>query len=442
MNDLLISFYGDDFTGATDAVESLSLAGVKTVLFTAPPTPAQLSRHPGLRAFGVAGTTRAMPPAEMEQTLRLAFEAMRQTGAPIVHYKVCSTFDSSPTVGSIGRAIDVGAAVFGQDCVPVVVGAPSLGRYCVFGNLFARAGSESEPFRLDRHPSMSRHPVTPMTEADLRLHLAKQTHRSIGLLDVVTLDGPADVRTKSYDQAAAKHGVVLIDLLSHQQLAAVGALLVGGVARASIPCLEPLSGPSRLIVGSSGVGESLCAHWRATGQLQATGQFPPAGAAAGPIVAICGSCSPVTGRQIAHAAKSGFVEVPVDIRSSIEAIKSIEPARAALRAGHSVVMHTGGAISPQARGADTGIGPRLGRVLRELLAVQPVSRVLVAGGDTSGQIARALEIESMEMIATLVRGAPLMRVCAPGSPADGIEMTFKGGQIGPEDFFSRVSTGT
>src|SRR5918993_4859105 len=131
---LLLSFYGDDFTGSTDAMESLARGGVRTVLFTKPPTPQQLGKYDGLRAFGVAGMTRAMPPAEMERTLRPALAAMKSCGAPIVHYKVCSTFDSSPTVGSIGRAIDVGADVFDSRIVPVVVGAPSLRRYCVFGN--------------------------------------------------------------------------------------------------------------------------------------------------------------------------------------------------------------------------------------------------------------------------------------------------------------------
>src|SRR5688572_28450760 len=101
MSDLLLSFYGDDFTGSTDAMESLALAGVRTVLFTKPPGREQLAQYDGLRAFGVAGMTRSMPPDEMERTLRPAFAAMRECGAPIVHYKVCSTFDSSPTIGSI-----------------------------------------------------------------------------------------------------------------------------------------------------------------------------------------------------------------------------------------------------------------------------------------------------------------------------------------------------
>src|ERR1044071_5383333 len=185
-NNILLAFYGDDFTGSTDALEFMTRAGAKTVLFIEPPTAKQLANYPGLDAFGVAGMTRAPSPEEMEQTLLPAFKALKKSGARHVHYKVCSTFDSSPAIGSIGKAIDTGAQVFKNKFIPLLVAAPALGRYCLFGNLFARMGigSEGSIHRLDRHPSMSKHPVTPADESDLRLHLSKQTVKRTGLLDV------------------------------------------------------------------------------------------------------------------------------------------------------------------------------------------------------------------------------------------------------------------
>ncbi|HEV2293094.1 MAG TPA: four-carbon acid sugar kinase family protein [Tepidisphaeraceae bacterium] len=398
MSNLLLSFYGDDFTGSTDAVEALARGGLRTILFARPPTPQQLAHYDGLRAFGVAGMTRSMPPDEMERTLRPALTALAASGAPIVHYKVCSTFDSSPTVGSIGKAIDVGAEVFAAPVVPVVVGAPALGRYCVFGNLFARAGTESEPYRLDRH-SMSRHPTTPMNEADLRLHLARQTGRTIGLIDVVALaNHPTDL-------SHAKADIVLIDLLSERDLPTVGRLL----------------STTRFVVGSSGVESALMAHW---GSRPAS--FPEV-ASAGAVLAVCGSCSPVSVRQVDWAIDHGFLEVPFDIADA-----GREAARA-IRNGRSVVIHTRHACpEPEA----------LGALVHELIEATGVRRLLVAGGDTSGQIARALGIESLEMIGELTRGAPLCRATAPNAPADGIEVTFKGGQIGPVDFFGLVRDGS
>ena len=106
MNDLLLTYYGDDFTGSTDVMESLELYGIPTVLFLAMPTRERLAeRFPQARAIGIAGVTRTMTPAEMDETLGPAFEALKAFDAPFVHYKICSTFDSSPEIGSIGHAI-------------------------------------------------------------------------------------------------------------------------------------------------------------------------------------------------------------------------------------------------------------------------------------------------------------------------------------------------
>src|SRR5258707_4088688 len=119
--------------------------------------------------------SRSITPEAKDADLRPEMSALRELGAAHVHSKVCSTFDSSPSVGSMGRVIELAAEIMGGRFVPLLVGAPVLGRYCVFGNLFARLGQEGAAFRLDRHPSMSKHPITPAGESDLRLHLARQT---------------------------------------------------------------------------------------------------------------------------------------------------------------------------------------------------------------------------------------------------------------------------
>jgi uncharacterized protein YgbK (DUF1537 family) len=187
---ILLAFYGDDFTGSTDALEFISRAGAKTVLFTEPPTTEQLKSFPDLDAYGVAGKTRALNPDEMERILLPAFEQMKEIGARHIHYKVCSTFDSSPAIGSIGKVVDCGAIVFKNKMVPILGGMPSLGRYCLFGNLYARLGigSDGKIYRLDRHPSMSKHAVTPADESDLRIHIGKQTGKRIGLIDIIQLE--------------------------------------------------------------------------------------------------------------------------------------------------------------------------------------------------------------------------------------------------------------
>lgn len=431
----LLGFYGDDFTGSTDALESLATAGVKTILFTRPPTAEELAKHPDVQAFGIAGRTRAMTPADAEGTLRLAFESFREAGVPLVHYKVCSTFDSSPEIGSIGRVMEVGLDVFNESICPIVVGAPALGRHCVFGNLFARYGSRRERHRLDRHPSVSRHPTTPMTEADLRRHLSHQTKLPVGLIDVLHLSLPRQQLLEEYDSICAftERGGVLIDLVKDSELPAVGSLL--------------LAGERSFVIGSSGVESALCAAWAERGNVQFDTTFPPPGDA-GPIVVIAGSCSPVTGEQICNAIHSGFAEVifnpnALDVGEINNAMMNcVSMVSRALGQGKSVVLHTDADHRVQHTAADDArLGTTLGHVLRLTLQRQAVKRVVIAGGDTSGRVANALKISALEMIAPLTRGAPLCKVSAPGAKVNGLEIVFKGGQIGTPDFFTRVRNG-
>jgi 3-oxoisoapionate kinase len=440
-NDLLLAFYGDDFTGSTDALEFLTRAGATTALFIEPPSAAQLAAWPGLHAIGVAGMTRAMHPADMEKALYPAFEKLRRLGARHVHYKVCSTFDSSPVVGSIGKAIDVGMTVFDNSFIPLLVAAPSLGRYCLFGNLFARLGigSSGEIYRLDRHPSMSQHPVTPADESDLRLHLGKQTNKKIGLIDILQLGNQQHL----YDTLKAliwqRCRVVLFDALYEDQLRTIGE------------CIDScaVTGMPLFSVGSSGIEMALGKFWNEKKLLTPLTTWPHPGKAA-PLLVISGSCSPVTAGQIAWALNNGFKEVVIDAplfsggEVSMEAVhKYIQQAIASLQQGASVIVHTGGAgnkNNPQLISA-SHLGTALGTIAREAVTTVGIKRVGIAGGDTSSYAARAMGVEAVHMIAPVVAGAPLCKAKARYTAIDGIEINFKGGQVGDTNYFGLLLEG-
>jgi uncharacterized protein YgbK (DUF1537 family) len=88
------------------------------------------------------------------------------------------------------------------------------------------------------------------------------------------------------------------------------------------------------------------------------------------------------------------------------------------------------------------LGTALGEVLRGALTRAKITRTCIAGGDTSSYAARALGIEAVEWIASLnTPGAPLCRAHAPGSPVDGCEVVFKGGQVGAQNYFQTVLKG-
>jgi uncharacterized protein YgbK (DUF1537 family) len=78
----------------------------------------------------------------------------------------------------------------------------------------------------------------------------------------------------------------------------------------------------------------------------------------------------------------------------------------------------------------------LGSIAREAIIHTGLKRVVVAGGDTSSHAAAGMEIDALEMIAPMmVGGAPLCRVYSGNKSMDGIEINFKGGQVGGKDYF-------
>src|SRR5206468_11002212 len=79
---LLLAYYGDDFTGSTDAMEAMTAAGVPTVLFLEPPARALLERFPGVRCVGLAGSSRGRSPEWMRAHLPAAFASLAALGAP------------------------------------------------------------------------------------------------------------------------------------------------------------------------------------------------------------------------------------------------------------------------------------------------------------------------------------------------------------------------
>ncbi|RUW94520.1 four-carbon acid sugar kinase family protein [Mesorhizobium sp. M7A.F.Ca.US.010.02.1.1] len=441
MQDLLLSYYGDDLTGSTDVMEALELGGVPTVLFMRQPDDALLSRFAHCRAIGLAGTSRSETPHWMDTHLRDSFAWLKTLNAAICHYKVCSTFDSSPTIGSIGRAIEIGRSVFEQDSVPLLVGAPQLKRYTAFGHLFA--AYRDQYFRIDRHPVMSRHPTTPMDESDLLIHLSRQTALSSGLVDLATLQSAS--RCLAFDRMIGNGtAIVLVDVDNLETQALAGKELW----RVRKP-------GGSFAVGSSGVEYALLAEWASNGIVGAEPGFTPPGVA-DRLAVVSGSCSPTTERQIRHALTDGFdgIEIdPVELVSeaSQQAItRATASGRASLQAGRSVILYT--ALGPTAdrgteidrqEGARHRLGRGLGEILRALTIEQSLRRVVIAGGDTSSHALGEMGVDALTIRMPLPAspGSPLCVAHSRVKAIDGLEVALKGGQVGTDRYFSAIRDG-
>ena len=451
---LLLAYYGDDFTGSTDALEFLTLAGVKTVLFLRKPEQKDLDRFPGIQAIGLAGKSRSMSPSEMDTELYSASENLKSFAPNHFHYKVCSTFDSAPHMGNIGKATEIGSEVFNQKTVLVSPSAPHLGRFCVFGNLFARMGTigNGEIYRIDRHPSMSKHPVTPALEGDLTIHLAKQTEKSISLINLTTIEKGASAVLESVENNKAE--ILFFDGFNLEHLKTIGNVF------------NQLATEKTLFsVGSSGIEMALGLDWAAQKIIGNEIAFESAGEVS-PILVLSGSCSPVTSSQIEYALENGFLEIAleskaVDIQNQEAIIKNtVAQIVENFNQGKSTILHTStGPNDPRIAETETYFrskgfsaneiqkqcssiyGNVLGQITKEVLKAVKIKRILFAGGDTSSYAASELDILALEMIAPIAPGAPLCKAVSDNEWVNGIEMNFKGGQVGTADYFIKVLKG-
>jgi len=443
-----VAWYGDDFTGAAAVMEVLAFAGLPTMLFLDVPTAAQLALYPDLRAIGIASTARSKSPAWMDRELPFVFEALAALNPAIAHYKICSTLDSSPQIGSIGRAIEIAADRFAPDVVPVLVAAPQMRRYQVFGHLFAGLGDAV--YRLDRHPVMARHPVTPMNESDVARHIAKQSDRlDISLL---SLENPASAAPMAEPRDPTRICAVTLDCMDDVSEARVGQFLWGNRAR------------NPFVVGSQGVEYALVAHWIKTGALSPAAA-PESVCRAKGMVTVSGSVSPTTADQIAWSRANGFACIPFDATTACNtactdvtalAAEKARVTQAALRAlaqGQDPLIYTAeGPDDPAvarfkqaAAGNDIAainetIGTALGEVLAEILHQSGVRRAVVSGGDTSGYATGQLGIFALSALAPTIPGAALFKAHATGD-MDGIELALKGGQMGSPDYFGWIRDG-
>jgi 3-oxoisoapionate kinase len=440
----LVAWYGDDFTGSAAVMEVLTLAGHPAVLFLDVPTPEQLAKFAGYRALGIAGIARSKSPQWMEAHLPGIFKTLAALGAPITHYKVCSTLDSSPEVGSIGKAIDVAVQVLGCEWVPILTAAPAIGRYQLFANLFARSGEVVD--RLDRHPVMSRHPVTPIAEADIRLHLAHQIRAPIGLIDYLALKaGTADLQLR----AELKKGrrLIVIDVVDEQSLIAVGQLIWNH------------RGARLFAVGSQGIEYALVAYWRSE-KLLGNEEVLPRATAVERMAVVSGSCSPVTAGQIAWALERGFEPIRLDPRCALderswtqalsrathEALRAVEldrdplifTARGPDDPAVAAFLEAVSAAGADASAVNESVGQGLGRILDSILRRTGIQRAVLAGGDTSGHGAKMLGVNALTLLAPIVPGAALFRAHSDDPRYANLEIALKGGQMGPPDYFGQI----
>ena len=419
-------WYGDDFTGATDTLATLARRGRRAFLFLRVPEPQQLAQAGDLEAVGIAGAARAMSPDEMKIELAPVGAFFRDLGIRILHYKCCSTFDSAPARGNIAVAAAALREYVAHETVAIVGGQPSLGRYCAFSNLFASFGADGDVFRLDRHPTMSRHPATPMNEADLRRHLAALGMQDIGAIHWPLLAGDPEAVAAEWQRLSKTASAVLLDALDAQHVDAIGRLLRNESRQRSL-----------LAVGPSSVAQAFFEEREPVID-------PSSALVDGPVLAFVGSLSPTTRVQIAAARSYKRLAVdPVSLLSSADARERIVAKTVAMLAhGEHVMLSTAPEAGDAPHAAAADLAEVSASLVDAILRRHPVRRLAIAGGDTSSRIVGRLGYWGLGYHSQISNGVAISVARSDDASRDGMLVMLKGGQMGHEQLFeSFLETG-
>ncbi|TDL38123.1 four-carbon acid sugar kinase family protein [Kocuria rosea] len=428
----LFSFVADDLTGASDVLSQAHRYGLEAVLVMGDaPLPADAD------VVGIAGPARSLAGAAFDTRVRADLARLAATPSEVLLYKVCSTFDSSPTTGSIGRGIELLHDRF-PDHGPISVAPaqPGFGRYTAFSDHYATHAGQVH--RLDRHPVMSSHPSTPMHEADLRQVLATQLNDGVpvGSIHLPAYDTGAFPETWAQQRAGTGMSAFVVDAVSDAHLDALAAALRQD-AQVSSPAI---------VVGSGGIMAALARTVTSTETLSR-----PLPSASGPVLAVSASASSVTAAQLQDAVDHGWIDVPVDPAllqgpDPDQHAVLAEQVSSALGAGHHVVVHTTrGSNDP--RYAATGpldaayVGELLGRIAAAMATAGLTRDIAVLGGDTSSHALTAMGVRELRVTDQFVTAAPICRADDDAAVA-GCRLVLKGGQVGPTDLLRRFAGDT
>ncbi len=409
----------DDLTGATDLALMLAREGLRTVQTIG--VPGQDLDLSDADAVVVALKSRTIPPREAIAQSLAAAEALRKSGAQHLFFKYCSTFDSTDE-GNIGPVTEALLAFTKSDFTLACPAFPANGRTVYKGHLFVNGVPLHES-------SMKDHPLTPMRDSNLVRVMQRQTALPVGLVSFEDVDAGPDAIRKAFErEKEAGRRIVIVDALTDDHLRAIG------LAAADLP----------LITGGSGVAMGLPAAYRGGASSAAMSSAPTFDAPRGREIILAGSCSSATQGQVQVAIENAIPAFRLDPMALASGDMTAQSALAWLSEqsdARPVLIY-----STAAPDAVQDVQRRLGRMnagelvehaLAEIARALPESgftRIIVAGGETSGAVVNALDVKALSIGPEIDPGVPWTRTLA----GTDLALALKSGNFGAPDFFLKA----
>ncbi len=409
-----IGCVGDDFTGSGDAASFLRSQGLKTVLFNEIP---EKPLEESCDAVVIALKSRTEPVKKaVGDTLR-ALHWLKDNGAEILYVKYCSTFDSTRE-GNIGPVLDAALESFELPYTVLCPALPVNGRTVHDGKLYVSGVALHETH-------MKNHPLTPMWDCRIPELMRQQSKYPCFLVPLSLMaQGPEAVAAQAAQYSREhKHFYLVPDYYedSHADL-----------IWKSFPGLKLLSGGSGLV--GAGVLNRVGRDERDTANVREPGKS----------LLLAGSCSVATLGQIANYQASGNPSVKIDPMEVLEGKVTAKDLWEQQGGTDGILFYC--SDSPENVKKMQLLGrERVAAALENTMASlarlasqDGYTQIIVAGGETSGAVTKALGHEAFWIGESVAPGVPVMMPVGEGK----LRLVLKSGNFGQPDFFERAITCT
>ncbi len=398
----------DDFTGASDAASFLVKGGMSVRLCNGISQMEDLPKEDA-QAIVIALKSRTQKTDEAVADSVRAAEFLLRQGVQQIYFKYCSTFDSTPE-GNIGPVADALMELTGAPCTILCPALPVNGRTVEDGKLMVNG--------VPLHESpMKNHPLTPMWDCRIKKLMEPQSRYACREWKAEEME---------HSQVPSGQPCYLIPDYKDRE----------DGERIAAACFH-----LPFLTGGSGLLEPLAELWMK--KLSVRGNIPESGTR-GRALLVAGSCSKATLGQIAWYREQGNPCYKLDPAAMLEGRQTVDDAWEFLEAhggeGAAVLVYSSDTpekVKEYQRFGTEKVAAMLEGAMAQL-AIRAVkagyTRIISAGGETSGAVAGGLGFASCWIGPSVAPGVPVM---VPVERPD-VRLVLKSGNFGQEDFFQRA----
>ena len=397
-----IGCIADDFTGASDVASFMENEGIKTILYNGVPDENYNNDADGVV---IALKTRTLPKEEAVRETIQALRFLQEAGTEKYYIKYCSTFDST-SEGNIGPVLDACLEELGIPYTIVCPSFPVNGRQVIEGKLYVHG-------QLLEESPMKDHPLTPMRESEIKKLLdAQSVYTSHTIFKDELMESNEQLKEKIHKISMTEGRFYVIPDFETEEH-----------GERILTCFHEL----RLFSGASGFMKHLASYMYNRSSSNPVHKF----------LLLAGSCSQMTLKQIAAYEATGRKSYKLDIPKLLSGEENALNVFEQVKNMDCVLVYS--SEDPLYRHEQKStynsliITERIETTMAELAVLaksEGFEGIIVAGGETSGAVTKALEIRSYEIGISISPGVPLLK------PTDEeYILLLKSGNFGGESFF-------